>query len=205
MAALPFDDEAFRASIPVPALVGEAGWSTLERKSARPTLDVNGMWSGFQGEGGKTIIPAHAHAKVSARLVANQDPDKILAAFRDHVAAVAPAGVTVTTQPLHGGKPSLTPTDHPATRAAARAIEAVYGVAPVFIREGGSIPVTAVFEHDLGLPVVLLGFAQPADNAHAPNEWLLVENFERGTRVIVRLWDELAAGVETGLAAASAG
>ncbi len=205
MAALPFDDEAFRASIPVPALVGEAGWSTLERKSARPTLDVNGMWSGFQGEGGKTIIPAHAHAKISARLVANQDPDKILAAFRDHVAAVAPAGVTVTTQPLHGGKPSLTPTDHPATRAAARAIEAVYGVEPVFIREGGSIPVTAVFEHDLGLPVVLLGFAQPADNAHAPNEWLLVENFERGTRVIVRLWDELAAGVETGLAAARAG
>ena len=101
-------------------------------------------------------------------------------AFRDHVLAVAPAGVTVTVNSLHGGKPSLTPSDHPATLAAARALEAVYGVTPVFIREGGSIPVTAVFEHDLGLPVVLLGFAQPASNAHAPNEWLLVENFERG-------------------------
>ena len=99
----------------------------------------------------------------------------------------------VTTHYIHGGHPSLTPTDHPATRAAARAIEAVYGVAPVYIREGGSIPVTAEFENSLGLPVVLLGFSQPTSNAHAPNEWLLVENFERGTRVIVRLWDELAA------------
>ena len=123
IAALPFDDEAFRAAIPVPSLVGEAGWSTLERKTARPTLDVNGMWSGFQGEGAKTIIPAHAHAKVSARLVANQDPERVFEALRDHVAAVAPAGVTVTIRSLHGGKPSLTPSDHPATLAAARALE----------------------------------------------------------------------------------
>ena len=114
-------------------------------------------------------------------------------ALRDYVASVAPTGVTVTTQFDHGGRPSLTPTDHPATRAAARALRAEYGVDPVLIREGGSIPVTAVFEHDLGVPVVLLGFAQPACNAHAPNEWFLVENFERGTRVIVRFWDELAA------------
>ena len=193
MAALPFDDEAYRAEIPVDALVGEAGWTTLERKSSRPTLDVNGMWSGFQGEGAKTIIPAHAHAKLSTRLVANQDPAKVFAALHDFVAEIAPPGVRVTTHYLHGGHPSLTATDDPATRAAARAIEAVYGVAPVYIREGGSIPVTAEFENGLGLPVVLLGFSQPTSNAHAPNEWLLVENFERGTRVIVRLWDELAA------------
>ncbi len=193
MAALPFDDEAYRAEIPVEALVGEAGWTTLERKSSRPTLDVNGMWSGFQGEGAKTIIPAHAHAKLSTRLVANQDPAKVFAALHDFVAEIAPPGVRVTTHYLHGGHPSLTATDDPATRAAARAIEAVYGVAPVYIREGGSIPVTAEFENGLGLPVVLLGFSQPTSNAHAPNEWLLVENFERGTRVIVRLWDELAA------------
>ncbi|HEY4189230.1 MAG TPA: dipeptidase [Candidatus Limnocylindrales bacterium] len=205
IAALPFDDEAFRAEIPVAALVGEAGWSTLERKTARPTLDVNGMWSGFIGHGAKTIIPAHAYAKVSTRLVANQDPDKIFAGLCDYLAAIAPAGVTVTARSLHGGKPSLTPSDHPATLAAARALHAVYGVEPVFIREGGSIPVTAVFEHDLGLPVVLLGFTQPSCNAHAPNEWLLVENFERGTRVIVRMWDELAAGMTAGLAAAEAG
>jgi acetylornithine deacetylase/succinyl-diaminopimelate desuccinylase-like protein len=193
MAALPFDEEAYRAEIPVTELVGEAGWTTLERRGARPTLDVNGFWGGFQGEGAKTIIPAHAHAKLSTRLVSAQDPAAIFAAMRDFVARIAPPGVTVTTTLIHGGESSLTPTDHPATRAAARAVEAVYGRSPVYIREGGSIPVTAAFDHTLGLPVVLLGFTQPSCNAHAPNEWLLVENFERGTRVIVRLWDELAA------------
>jgi acetylornithine deacetylase/succinyl-diaminopimelate desuccinylase-like protein len=192
MDALPFDEEAFRAGIPVPELVGEAGWTTLERKGARPTLDVNGIWGGFCDEGAKTIIPAHAHAKVSTRLVADQDPTRIYEAFRDYVAEIAPPGVTVTTQYIHGGSPSLTPTDHPATRAAAHAIEAVYGRPPVYIREGGSIPVTAAFDKVLGLPVVLLGFANPGSNAHAPNEWFGVENFERGTRVIVRLWDELS-------------
>ena len=192
MAALPFDDEAYRSAIPVPALVGETGWTTLERKGARPTLDVNGMWSGFQGDGAKTIIPAHAHAKISTRLVANQDPRKVFEALRDYVAEVASPGVTVTTTFIHGGEPSLTPTDHPATQAAARALRAVHGVDPVYIREGGSIPVTAAFDHTLGLPVVLLGFVQPSCNAHAPNEWLNLENFELGTRVIVRLWDELA-------------
>jgi acetylornithine deacetylase/succinyl-diaminopimelate desuccinylase-like protein len=192
IAALPFDEEAFRASIDVPELHGEADWSTLERKGARPTFDVNGMWSGFQGDGAKTIIPAHAHAKVSCRLVADQDPRKVYEALRGLVAEVAPSGVEVTTTYIHGGNPSLTPTDHPATRAAARAIEAVYGRGPVYIRDGGSIPVTSAFDRQLGLPVVLLGFAQPTCNAHAPNEWLLIDNFERGTRVIVRLWDELA-------------
>jgi acetylornithine deacetylase/succinyl-diaminopimelate desuccinylase-like protein len=192
MAALPFDEEAYRAGIPVPALSGEAGWTTLERKTARPTLDVNGIWGGFQGDGAKTIIPAHAHAKISTRLVADQDPQRVFDALRSFVAEIAPPGVTVTTTLIHGGQPSLTPVDHPATRAAARSIEAVYGVPPVYIREGGSIPVTAAFDHDLGLPVVLLGFTQPTCNAHAPNEWLLADNFERGTRVIVRMWDELA-------------
>jgi acetylornithine deacetylase/succinyl-diaminopimelate desuccinylase-like protein len=193
MAALPFDEEAFRASIPVPALVGEAGWTVLERMGARPTFDVNGIWGGFQDEGAKTIIPAHAHAKVSTRLVANQDPARIFEALQAYVAEIAPPGVTVTTSYIHGGEPSLTPTDHPATQAAARAIEAVYGHGPVYIREGGSIPVTAAFDHTLGLPVVLLGFTQPDSNAHAPNESFMVDNFERGTRVIVRLWSELAA------------
>ncbi len=192
LAALPFDEEEYRTGIPVTELVGEAGWTTLERKGARPTLDVNGMWSGFQGEGAKTIIPAHAHAKISTRLVADQDPAKVFAALRDYVAEIAPPGVTVQTVYIHGGEPSLTPADHPATRAAARALEAVHGRGPVYIREGGSIPVTAAFDHTLGLPVVLLGFTQPACNAHAPNEYFLVENFELGTRVIVRFWDELA-------------
>ena len=192
LAALPFDDEAYRAEIPVTALVGETGWTTLERRGARPTLDVNGMWSGFQGEGAKTIIPAHAHAKVSTRLVANQDPHRVFASLRDYVAEVAAPGVTVTTTYIHGGEPSLTPMDHPATQAAARSLRAIHGVDPVYIREGGSIPVTSAFDHTLGLPVVLLGFAQPSCNAHAPNEWFSLENFEAGTRVIVRFWDELA-------------
>ncbi len=192
MAALPFDDEGFREETQVPALVGETGWSILESKTARPTLDVNGIWAGFQGEGAKTIIPAHAHAKVSTRLVANQDPRKVFESLRDYVAQVAPPGVEVTTSFIHGGGASLTPTDHPATQAAARAIRAVEGLDPVFIREGGSIPVTAAFDDVLGLPVVLAGFTQPNCNAHAPNEWLDERNFEAGTRVIVRLWDELA-------------
>jgi acetylornithine deacetylase/succinyl-diaminopimelate desuccinylase-like protein len=192
MASLPFDEEAFRAETQVPALVGEAGWTILESKTARPTLDVNGMWSGFQGDGAKTIIPAHAHAKVSTRLVANQDPRRVFEALRSFVEQVAPPGVKVTTTYIHGGEASLTPTDHPATQAAARAIRAVEGVDPVYIREGGSIPVTAAFDHVLGLPVVLAGFPQPNCNAHAPNEWLDERNFEAGTRIIVRLWDELA-------------
>jgi acetylornithine deacetylase/succinyl-diaminopimelate desuccinylase-like protein len=193
MAALPFDEETYRASIPVPALVGEAGWTAMERKSARPTLDVNGMWGGFTGEGAKTIIPAHAHAKVSTRLVADQDPGRVFEQLRAFVTEIAPPGVTVRTTYIHGGEASLTSIDHPATQAAARALHAVYGTEPLYAREGGSIPVTAAFDHVLGLPVVLLGFVQPGANTHAPNEWLLVDNFERGTRVIVRLWDELAA------------
>ena len=193
MAALPFDLEAFRAETGVPALVGEVGWSILESKTARPTLDVNGIWGGFQGEGAKTIIPAHAHAKLSTRLVAKQDPGKVFVALRDYVATIAAPGVKATTTYIHGGEASLTPMDHPATQAAFRALRAVYGVDPVFIREGGSIPVTSAFDHVLGLPVVLLGFPQPNCNAHAPNEWLSEANFEAGTRVIARFWDELAA------------
>jgi acetylornithine deacetylase/succinyl-diaminopimelate desuccinylase-like protein len=193
LAALPFDEDAYREAIPVTQLVGESGWTILENKGSRPTLDVNGMWSGFTGEGAKTIIPAHAHAKLSCRLVAHQDPQKVFSALQRYVADIAPVGVTVTTTYLHGGDPSHTHTDHPVTQAAARAIRAIYGVDPVYIREGGSIPVTAAFTSQLGLPVVLLGFAQPACNAHAPNEWLDLDNFERGTRVIVRLWDEIAA------------
>ena len=173
------------------ALVGEVGYTTLERRGVRPTLDVNGMWSGFQGEGSKTIIPAHAHAKVSCRLVPNQDPDRIFEEFRAYVEEIAPPGVTTTVQHLGGGRPSVTPIDHPATQAAARALEATFGRAPVYIREGGSIPVCASFERILGLPVVLMGFTPPDDNAHAPNEWMDLRNYETGIRTIVRMWDEL--------------
>ncbi|HEY7737393.1 MAG TPA: dipeptidase [Candidatus Limnocylindrales bacterium] len=200
LAELPFDEETYRSTTAtVPALVGETGWTTLERKGARPTLDVNGIWGGFQGEGAKTIIPARAHAKISCRLVASQDPDRIYELFREHVIRIAPPGVQVTVTYLGGGKPSLTPIDHPATRAAATAIEATFGRPPVFIRDGGSIPVCSSFEEILGLPVVLLGFANPDDNAHAPNESMVLANYEGGIRTIVRLWDELAALGRNGL------
>jgi acetylornithine deacetylase/succinyl-diaminopimelate desuccinylase-like protein len=191
-AALPFDEATYQTTLGLPALVGEAGFSTVERRGARPTLDVNGIWGGFQGEGTKTIIPAHAHAKVSCRLVTAQDPDRIFEQFQAYVAEIAPPGVVTTVTYLGGGHPSLTPIDHPATQAAARAIEATFGRAPVYIREGGSIPVCSSFEQILGLPVVLMGFDPPDQHAHAPNEWMDLTNYERGIRTVVRMWDEVA-------------
>ena len=197
---LPFDEDAYLARLGLPQLHGELGFSTLERRGTRPTLDVNGLWGGFQGEGSKTIIPANAHAKISCRLVSDQDPDRIFAAFRDHVLAIAPPGVRVDVRMLGGGRPSLTPAHHPATQAAARALEATFGQAPVYIREGGSIPVCATFEGTLGLPVVLLGFSPPDDHAHAPNEWMDLGNYETAIRTVARLWDEVAAVGVAGLA-----
>ena len=193
IAALPFDEESYRTAVGVPALVGEAGYTTLERKATRPTLDVNGIWGGFQGEGAKTIIPAHAHAKVSCRLVADQDPADIFEKLAAFVAEIAPPGVSVTVRDLGGGRPSVTPIEHPVTQAAARALEATFGRAPLYVREGGSIPVSASFESILGLPVVLLGFSQPHENAHAPDEWLDLANYEGAIRAIIATFDEIAA------------
>jgi acetylornithine deacetylase/succinyl-diaminopimelate desuccinylase-like protein len=192
LAALPLDEEAYRASIGVPALAGEPGYTVLERRGVRPTLDVNGLWGGFQGHGSKTIIPAHAHAKISCRLVANQDPDRIFELVRAYIVRLAPPGVRVEVRSLHGARPSFTPIHHPATRAAARALEAVFGQPPLYLREGGSIPVCASLESILALPVVLLGFSNPDDNAHAPNESFVLENHEGAIRTIVRMFDELA-------------
>ena len=130
---------------------------------------------------------------MSCRLVTDQDPDRLFEALRDHVLAIAPPGVRVTVRKLGGGHASLTPLDHPATLAASRALEATFGQKPVYIREGGSIPVCASFEQILGLPVVLLGFTPPDDHAHAPNEWMDLSNYETAIRTVVRMWDELAA------------
>ena len=192
-AALPFDEVAYLASLAVPALFGEVGFTTLERRGARPTLDVNGIWGGFQGDGSKTIIPAHAHAKISCRLVADQDPVRVADLLEAYVLEIAPPGVRVAVQRLGGGRPSLTPIAHPATKAAARALTATFGREPLYIREGGSIPVCASFESILGLPVVLLGFTPPDDNAHAPNESMALSNHETAIRTVARYWDELAA------------
>jgi len=192
-AALPFDEDLFQAALGVPELVGEAGYSTLERKSGRPTLDVNGIWGGYQGEGSKTIIPGRAGAKVSCRLVPDQEPKAIFERLRAYVEEIAPPGVRAVVSYLGGGLPVRTSIDHPAVQAAARSLEATFGRAPLFIREGGSIPFVATFEEVLGLPVVLMGFMPPDGNFHAPNEWMDLANFEAGIRTVVRYFDELAA------------
>jgi acetylornithine deacetylase/succinyl-diaminopimelate desuccinylase-like protein len=192
-AGLPFDDAAFASALRVPELVGETGFTTLERKAGRPTLDVNGIWGGYSGEGAKTIIPGRAHAKVSCRLVADQDPALIFERLRDFVTQIAPPGVRVEVQYLGGGHSSRLSLDHPALGAAGRALEATFGRAPLLVREGGSIPFVATFEQTLGLPTVLLGFMPPDGNFHAPNEWMDLRNFEGGVRAMARFWDELAA------------
>jgi acetylornithine deacetylase/succinyl-diaminopimelate desuccinylase-like protein len=177
----------------VPALVGESGYSTLERKSIRPTLDVNGVWGGFQGDGSKTIIPATAHAKVSTRLVADQEPHDIFEKLKAFVEEIAPPGVEVSVDLLGTGLPSRTPTDHPFVGAAMRALERTFGRTPVSINAGGSIPIAASFQRILGLPVVLEGFTQPNDLAHAPNEWLDLGNYEGAIRAIIATFAEIAA------------
>jgi acetylornithine deacetylase/succinyl-diaminopimelate desuccinylase-like protein len=193
IAALPFDEEAFRAQTGTSALVGESGYSTLERKSIRPTLEVNGIWGGFQGEGQKTIIPAVAHAKVSTRLVADQDPDDIFERLKAFVEAIAPPGVAVTVRHLGKGSPSQTELDHPYIRAASAGLHRAFGKPPVYIRSGGSIPIAASFQRILGLSVVLQGFTQPEDLAHAPNEWFDLANYEGAIRAIAATFEEIAA------------
>ncbi len=192
MAALPFDEEELRAELDVPTLVGESGWTTLERRTARPTLDVNGIWGGFSGEGGKTIIPGRAGAKITCRLVADQDPSRIFELMRAYVLQMALPGVRVDVVSMGGGRPTLTPLDLPATRAFAAALEATFGRPPVFVREGGSIPVAASFATILDLPVTVMGFMPPNGNFHAPNEWMDMANFESGIRALVAFFDEYA-------------
>ena len=163
------------------------------------------IWGGFEGEGTKTIIPAHAHAKITCRLVPDQHPEAIFERLRAYVEDIAPPSVLVDVKYLGGGLPSLTPIDHPATRAAARALEATFGREPLYVREGGTIPVAASFERILGLPVVLLGFTPPDDQAHAPNEYMSLRNYETAIRTVVRLWDELAVVARENEANADAG
>jgi acetylornithine deacetylase/succinyl-diaminopimelate desuccinylase-like protein len=149
------------------------------------------LLSGYTGEGAKTVLPATAMAKVSCRLVPDQDPDEIATLVRAHVERVAPAGVTVTIRALHGGRPWRADLQGPLYDAARRALAAAFGREPVIVGEGGSIPVVGDFERILGAPVLLVGFGLPGENAHAPNEWMSDENFVKGTRAIAALWDEM--------------
>jgi len=191
IAALPHSDERFKASIAAPELFGEKGFTTLERLWTRPSLDINGIWGGFSGDGAKTVIPAEAHAKVSMRLVPDQVSGEIAELALAHLRAIAPPSVTVDARNLHGGEPWLAPTDHPALQAAGRALERTYSRKPIYVREGGSIPVVPTFERLLGVPCVLMGFGLNDDNLHAPNEKFDLENFYLGMRSAAFLMEEL--------------
>jgi acetylornithine deacetylase/succinyl-diaminopimelate desuccinylase-like protein len=191
-AALPFNEKKFKKDFGIPKVSGETGYTTLERTWARPTFEVNGLLSGFTGEGAKTVLPAVAMAKVSMRLVPNQHPDRIAELFEDHVRDIAPKTVEVKVTRMHGGKPWMTAYDNPFVQAAARAIERGFGRKPVFTREGGSIPVVSTFQEELGLPSVLFGVGLPDENAHAPNEKLDVANFHGGIISSAILYGEIA-------------
>lgn len=195
-ASLPHKDARFKKQIGAPELFGESGFTTLERIWARPTLEINGIWGGFTGEGAKTVIPAEAHAKVSTRLVPDQTPKEIARKFERHIKAIAPKAVRVTVRELHGGDAWLAPTDHPALQAASRAVERAFGKTPVFMREGGSIPVIATFGKTLKVPSVLMGIGLNDDNLHAPNEKMELDNFFRGNEAAAYLMEELGRGRE---------
>ena len=192
LAKLPWKDEEFRAEAGSPSLHGEKDFSTLERLLVRPTVEVNGLLSGYTGEGSKTVLPAHAMAKVSCRLVPNQDPQKIAELFRKHVEQVAPEGVKVRVDYLHGGKPWRANVQGPLYEAAAAAIEQGWGKQPVYAGSGGSIPIVPEFESILNAPALLMGFGLPGENAHAPNEWMGVAAFDKGLHACAELLTQLS-------------
>jgi acetylornithine deacetylase/succinyl-diaminopimelate desuccinylase-like protein len=191
-AKLPFSEEEFRASLGVTSLEGEAGYTTLERKWARPTCDVNGLYGGYQGPGPKTVLPCSAGAKLSFRLVPDQDPKTVGEQFRAHVKAVCPPGVTYEVIDHHGAPAVLVNTNTQGVRAAIKAIEAGFGKPPVLIREGGSIPVVGLLKTQLGVDTLLLGWGQNDDNLHGPNEKFSLADFHRGIKASARLLAELA-------------
>ncbi|HEY3365613.1 MAG TPA: dipeptidase [Symbiobacteriaceae bacterium] len=194
-ASLGFDEEAYKRELGVTALPGEPGFTPLERTWARPTLEINGIFGGFQGEGTKTVIPAKAGAKITCRLVPDQNPEHVLDAVEYHLKANVPAGVKLEVH-REGGTPAcITPVEHPAIRAALEALQEAYGKEAKFIRGGGSIPVVGMFSTVLGAPSVLMGFGLEDENFHAPNEHFTLENFDIGLRAIYTYWHKLAAAL----------
>ena len=188
---LPFDEDDFAKSLGASPEGGEPGYSVLERLWIRPTCEVNGLLSGYTGEGAKTVLPAEAMAKVSFRLVSDQNPQRVAELFRAHVASVTPPGVTVTVEQFHGGMPWRAQLDGRLKEAATSALLKAFGSAPVLAGEGGSIPIVGEFERILDAPVLLMGFSLPGANLHAPNEWFLEENIELGIRALAYLYEEL--------------
>ncbi len=189
--SLPFDEQDFLQQTGSPKLFGEAGFSTLERVWARPTLEINGMWSGFIGEGRKTIIPQKANAKISCRLVPHQNPARVLDNVMQFIQENCPDTVRLKIKRQEADPGTLTPLDHFATQAAVKAIEKIWRQPAAFIRMGGSIPVVVTFDQILKIPTVLLGFALPDENFHAPNEHFHLENFDKGSQTVATLWSLL--------------
>lgn len=180
----PYNEEEYKKDLGVKALWGEEGYTTIERTGIRPTLEVNGIWGGYIGEGAKTVLPSKANAKISMRLVPNQISDEITKLFSDHFNKIAPDHVKVTVKPHHGGEPVVTPTDSVAYQAAEKAIETAFNKKPIPTRGGGSIPIVALFEEELGLKTVLLGFGLDSDNLHSPNEKYDIANYLKGIETI---------------------
>jgi acetylornithine deacetylase/succinyl-diaminopimelate desuccinylase-like protein len=191
-AKLPFDEEAYRADLGVPELIGETGYTTRERAWARPTLDANGIFGGYQARGAKTVLPSWGGAKVSMRLVPDQRPEKVARLFTDFVHQIAPPGVVVEVSYLHGAEPVLVEAQGPLVEAAMAAMADVWGARPVRIREGGSIPIVSAFSQVLGKPVLLLGFGLADDGLHSPNEKFNISHYYNGIRSVVRLLDRVA-------------
>jgi len=189
----PFDEAAYKKDLDVDALWGEEGYTTLERTGVRPTLELNGIWGGYTGEGAKTVLPSKAYAKISMRLVPNQDSKKIGRQFTKHFERIAPPGVRVKVTELHGGEPVVTPTDGKAYQAAAKAIETTFGKKPIPTRGGGSIPIVALFEKVLGLKTVLMGFGLDSDNIHSPNEHYGLFNYYKGIETIPHFYKNYSA------------
>lgn len=194
--ALPFDKEEYKKSLNLKKLHGEKGYDTHERSSARPTLDVNGLWSGYQGEGAKTVLPAKAGAKVSMRLVPNQDPNKISELFKKYVQSIAPGTVEVEVESHHGGYPVVIDLDFYGLKAAAKAFEDIYQKEVLFTREGGSIPIVADFKKVLGVNSILMGFGLTKDALHSPNESFSLKDFHRGIKTSARFFEVLNDFVE---------
>ncbi|MDI9879419.1 dipeptidase [Flectobacillus longus] len=184
MAQTPFNLDAYKEDLAINEVYGEAGYSTIERASIRPTLDVNGIWGGYIGEGAKTVLPSKAYAKISMRLVPNQQSDKITALFTKHFESIAPAGVQVKVRPHHGGEPYVTPTNSIEYLAAEKAMEEAFGKKTVPTRGGGSIPIVALFEKELQVKTVLMGFGLDSDAIHSPNEHYGLFNFYKGIETI---------------------
>ncbi len=184
MAEAPYDEAEYKADLGVKELWGEKGFTTNERTGIRPTLELNGIWGGYTGEGAKTVLPSKAFAKISCRLVPNQDSHTITDLLIRHLESIAPANVTVKASLHHGGEPYMTPIDSREYRAAAKAIETTFGKAPIPVRGGGSIPISALFEKELGLKIIFLGFGLDSDNLHSPNEKFDLANFYKGIETI---------------------